>query len=196
MNNLATVTRVDFASRVRTFCTPHPRRNLPLLSSRRRAENQFCRAFQRAFLASEVVSGIGGHEFEVHGYGIADFVWAEFRTPRNGSLDATGAPQAKLMAFEMKLSDWARALQQAYRYTYFADQTIMVLPMIAVRNAKEHLALLREMGVGLWGFDKSTGRIAKSFTPRAGRPRNPVARDRALAVLRRKFDLCGSSESL
>src|SRR3989339_2290445 len=196
---MASVAVAELASKVRTFCTPHPRRNLPIVSSRRRAENQFSRAFQRAFVASQKSQGVGGHEFEANGYGIADFVWAAFATTRSLTVSRTSEPflgKTKLMALEMKLNDWSRAIQQAYRYTYFADQSIVVLPTTAAKVARRQLALLREMRVGLWGFDKCNGQIVKYFTPRTHCPRNPAARDRALDLLCRRFDLCRPPKDL
>lgn len=188
--------------RIKTFCSPHPRRNLPSGSSRRQAESKFTRSFQRSFLDAEQGQGIGGHEFELHGYGIADFVWAS--VPGNGKPNGgrngvrRAAPlsstKAKLTAFEMKLKDWPRALQQAYRYTYFSDRTIVVLPTKSARAAKDALPLFEELRIGLWGYEKKAGRITKLFTPRARRPKNPAARERALSKLNRKFDLSRSRE--
>ncbi len=175
------------ATQIKTFCVAHPRRNLPVISSRRRLESIFSRAFQRAFLALDGNRGLGGHEFVVSGYGIADFVWAAART-RNGNWRSIDGP-VTVTAFEMKLGDWRRALRQAYRYTYFSDRTIVVLPADVGRSAKGALPLFRDLGIGLWMFQKELGTITKVFTPRAKRPKNPLARERALAVLRSKFDL-------
>lgn len=176
-------------SQIKTFLVAHPRRNLPPVSSRRRGESVFSRAFQRAFLTLDGNRGLGGREFVVPGYGIADFVWAASKA-RNGNGNGHAAP-VTMTAFEMKLSDWPRALHQAYRYTYFSDRTIVVLPAQVGRAAKEALPLFRDLGVGLWVFKKEEQKITKVFTPRAKSPKNPAARERALATLRRKFDLGG-----
>lgn len=180
---------------IRTFCTPHPRRNLPAISSNRRGESDFSRAFQRSFLASEARSGIGGHEFELPGYGIADFVWAQGTPVSQGQAPRparTASP--RLTSFEMKLSGWRKALRQAYRYTYFSDRVIIVLPMDIARAAHEALPVLKELGIGLWGFDKKSGRISKRTTPRFRQPKSPAAKERAVQLLFRKFNLSRSGE--
>lgn len=174
-------------TQIKTFCIAHPRRNLPAVSSRRRLETIFSKAFERAFLTLDGNLGLGGHEFVVPGYGIADFVWAASRA-RSGNGN-TFATSVTITAFEMKLSDWRRALHQAYRYTYFSDRTIVVLPAKVGRVAKEALPLFKDLGVGLWIFKKDQRKITKVFTPRAKSPKNPTARERALMTLRRKFDL-------
>ncbi len=177
---------------IKIFCVRHPQRNLPGISSRRSGETHFSRAFQRAFLSLAETRGIGGHEFIMPGYGIADFVWAQDRT-RNGKGNAIHSRQLPdtITAFEMKLSDWRRALRQAYRYTYFSDRTIIVLPKKAGDAAKPALPLFKDLGIGLWIFHKDMDKISKIFTPRPRRPKNPSAHLRALEVLRRKFDLRG-----
>lgn len=183
---------------IRTFCAPHPRRNLPAASSKKRGEADFSRAFQRAFLASEARPGVGGHEFELPGYGIADFVWTH--VDQGGLRDAGQAPRAartappRLTSFEMKLSGWRKALRQAYRYTYFSDRVIIVLPMDIARAAHEALPVLKELGIGLWGFDKKSGRIYKRTTPRFRQPKSPAAKERAVQLLFRKFNLSRSGE--
>jgi len=174
-------------SQIKTFCVAHPRRNLPAISSRRRLETIFSKAFQRAFLTLDGSRGLGGHEFVVPGYGIADFVWAASKT-RKGNGHA--AP-VTMTAFEMKLGDWRRALHQAYRYTYFSDRTIVVLPAQVGRMAKEALPLFKDLGVGLWVFKKDQRKITRVFTPRPKGPKNPAARERALTTLRRKFNFGG-----
>ena len=180
-------------TQIKTFCVSHPRRNLPDISSRRRGESDFSRAFQRVFLSLEGSQGLGGHEFGVAGYGIADFVWAapRARSSNDNGVHADQAP-ATVTAFEMKLSDWRRALRQAYRYSYFSDRTIVVLPAKGGQSAKQALPLFKDLGIGLWVFKRDLGTISKVFTPRAKRPKNPAARERALEVLRRKFNLGGA----
>jgi hypothetical protein len=45
------------------------------------------------------------------------------------------------------------------------------------------LATFRDMRVGLWSFDKQSGRIHKVFTPRRNRPLSAAARQKAIAIL-------------
>ena len=111
---------------------------------------------------------------------------------RAAAFAGTDQAPATVTAFEMKLSDWRRALRQAYRYSYFSDRTIVVLPAKGGQSAKQALPLFKDLGIGLWVFKRDLGTISKVFTPRAKRPKNPAARERALEVLRRKFNLGGA----
>jgi len=169
------------------FKIRHPRRNLPAEVARKRGESNFVSAFSKAYIASIAPHGIGGSEFALSGFGIADFVWLVWRHS-TGSEDGTALSIEKikselalhkLTAFEMKLSDWRKGLAQAYRYSYFADLAVVVLP--------PHLAATAN--VGLWSFDPATGAIRKLFTPRCSGPRNPGAKDKALDSLGRSLKL-------
>lgn len=160
------------------FCSPHPRRNLPKDSSQKRAESNFVGAFYRQFEQLRQARGQGGKEFSLPNFGIADLVWV--CTPLTGEVHIT--------AFEMKLSEWRKALSQAYRYRYFADRAIVVLPPAKAKLAREVLPLFRDLEVGLWSFDKETGAISELFTPRRAKPKSAAARERALSLLSRKLD--------
>ena len=170
-----------------------PRQNLPLVSSRKRAESNFVTAFARAYTESASQRGIGGREFQLSGFGIADFVWLAWQHSTSKA-DASAMSLEKiksclllqkLTAFEMKMTDWRKGLAQAYRYSYFADLAIVVLPPEAARTAKAELKLFRRLGVGLWTFDKTTGRIRKLFVPRNSKPRNTSAKKKAIESLGR-----------
>lgn len=172
-----------------------PRRNLPSSVSRKRGESNFVAAFTKAYIKSVVPKGVGGTEFPLSGYGIADFVWLAWQespTSEDGtalSLETLKSKlsRKKLMAFEMKMTDWRKGLSQAYRYSYFADITILVLPLETAALAKSSLDRFREHRVGLWSFDKATGKICRLFTPRASKPRNANAREKALNVLSQRL---------
>ena len=173
------------------FRLRHPRRNLPGAVSRKRGESNFVSAFSKAYIASFAPCGIGGSEFALAGFGIADFVWLSWRQSPIGE-DGTALSVEKirselarrrLTAFEMKLSDWRKGLAQAYRYGYFSDRAIVVLPPETAKLARRETALFQKLKVGLWSFDKATNRIQKYLTPRASKPRNPKAREKALDLL-------------
>ena len=183
------------------FRNRHPRRNLPAGVGRKRGESNFVSAFTKAYIASIAPHGIGGSEFALSGFGIADFVWLAWQQSaarEDGaalsveSIEAQLARQ-KLTAFEMKLTDWRKGLAQAYRYGYFADVALVILPPAVARNAKAELKLFRKLGVGLWSFEKTTGKICRIFTPRPASPRNIRAREKALESLGRflKFSKFG-----
>ncbi|MCL4506098.1 MAG: hypothetical protein M1434_09655 [Chloroflexi bacterium] len=168
-----------------------PRRNLPYMSSSKRGEANFVGAFERAYLAQNKGLHIGGREFEVPGFGIADLVWINLRydtcTIEN---ILTKLPNQRLRAFEMKLRDWRQALQQAYRYSYFADQSIVVIPLDVAQQAKAFLKLFRDLRIGLWAFDMSSNSISRIHTPRGMRARNTAARTLAFDLISRKVNLC------
>lgn len=179
----------------------HPRRNLPAGVGRKRGESNFVSAFTKAYITSISPHGIGGSEFALSGFGIADFVWLAWQQSE-ASEDGTALSvenikaqlaRQKLTAFEMKLTDWRKGLAQAYRYTYFADVALVVLQPDVAKNAKAELKLFRALRVGLWSFDKATGKIRKLFTPRHAKPRNVRAREKALESLGRflKFSKFG-----
>lgn len=177
------------------FKQRHPRRNLPAALARKRGESNFVSSFSKAYVSSIAAGGIGGKEFALSGFGIADFVWIAWRNavnPDEGSALSIEQlksllNQHKLTAFEMKLSDWRKGLTQAYRYSYFADQAVVVLPPDLAATAKADLDLFRESNVGIWSFDPATEVIRKLFTPRRSGPRSPRAKDKALESLGRSL---------
>lgn len=179
----------------------NPRRNLPPRTARGRQETNFVAAFGEAYIREVLAQRIGtqrlhaaGREFSLAGFGIADFVWIAWRktpTSQEGtglSLRSTKKPQkAIVLAFEMKLKDWRKALAQAIRYRYFADAALVVLPPQTAVCAQQALSMFRDLQVGLWSFDRQTGRIHKIFTPRRGRPLSDSARQKAIAILTHKL---------
>jgi hypothetical protein len=177
------------------FRQRHPRRNLPASLARKRGESNFVSSFSKAYIASIAPDGFGGKEFALSGFGIADFVWIAWRNatnPDEGSALSLEKLKSllnrhKLTAFEMKLADWRKGIAQAYRYSYFADLAVVVLPPDLAAAAKADLDLFRQSNVGLWSFDPATDAIHKLFTPRCSGPRSPRAKDKALESLGRSL---------
>ena len=155
-----------------------------MASGRKRGEANFVAAFERDFAEHCKGQGFGGRQFELSGYGIADFVWVEFGRKQGTGLDDS----AVLTAFEMKLKDWKRAVSQAYRYSYFADRTIVVLPDDIANRAEKHLATFERLGIGLWSYDPRVEGIEKRFTPGLGKAKNPKARTKAIERISRKIN--------
>ncbi len=177
------------------FRTQNPRRNLPAELGKKRGEANFAGAFERVYLEHHSRSGVGGRYFAMSGFGIADFVWISWRSSSNPE-EATALSletikkrlnRQHLTAFEIKLASWRKAVSQAYRYGYFADRAVVVLPPEAAKVAKAHLCLFRKLRVGLWSFDSNTGKIRKFFTPRP-QPRNPYAKEKAIELLARRLN--------
>jgi hypothetical protein len=180
------------------FRQRHPRRNLPASLSRKRGESNFVSFFSRAYIESVGPNGFGSKEFALSGFGIADFVWIACRNDTNPDEGAALSVEKrksllnrhKLTAFEMKLSDWRKGLAQAYRYSYFADQAVVVLPPGPAAAAKGEIDLFRRSNVGLWSFDPATATIRKLFSPRSSGPRNPRAKEKAMESLGRRLQFC------
>lgn len=169
----------------------NPRRNLPGHLSRKRTESNFLCAFERAYRADVVAPGIAGRDLEISGYGIADWIWVGWRNEVTAQ-DATAysiesAPPAfRLHAFELKISDWRKAFGQAFRYSYFADQSVVVVPPSTAALARKHLDVFKTHRIGLWSFDARAGRIVKIYTPRNATARSAKAKDRAMSLILRR----------
>lgn len=165
----------------------NPRRNLPSALARKRGESNFVGAFHRHFTSDREGQGAGGRHFEVVGYGIADFVWLEYGSRGEGCSDTPGEPI--LIAFEMKLKNWRRALTQAFRYSYFSDRAIVVLPTETADRAQQHLPDFQRLGIGLWSYDPKSATIDMHYTPSGAKAKNPAAREKAIDRISRKIEL-------
>ncbi|MFH0922257.1 MAG: hypothetical protein V1913_18080 [Fibrobacterota bacterium] len=143
----------------------------------KRKEINFASAFEKVFVANQN-RGIGGKQFAISGYGIADFVWL---TP-DKDLPA-GETDMSLYAFEIKMENWNKALQQAFRYSYYADMPIVVLPKVTGERIQDRISLFHSMNIGLWFFDKATNLIEKLFTPEPQEKRIRNGREKALKLL-------------
>lgn len=170
----------------------NPRRNLPVFTSRKRTESNFLRAFERAYFSKAQKKGVAKSDFDLPGYGIADLVWISWKSSRNeheGTAIECKKKPMRVLAFEMKIKDWRGALQQAFRYSYFADQSIVVLPPATAHIASGFKDEFRILGIGLWSFDSKSGLIRTLIAPRRKKARSHVAREKAIASLlgSRKF---------
>jgi hypothetical protein len=58
------------------------------------------------------------------------------------------------IAFEAKLTDWRRALDQAYRNTCYAEESYVLLPATRAKYAMKYIAEFEERGVGLCSLDQ------------------------------------------
>ncbi|MBF0491395.1 MAG: hypothetical protein HQM15_01265 [Deltaproteobacteria bacterium] len=173
------------------FKSRDPRRNLPIDLYRKRGESNFVGLFERAFL-QENKKGVGGRQFAVSGFGVADFIWLNLSglSSFKNNKDINPIDFFKnhpLMAFEMKLGDWKRALHQAYRYSYFADHVVVVLPMNKTTAACNNLALFKYLDIGLWGLD-SDKTITKFFTSHSSVAKSENARNKAVDLIGRKIN--------
>ena len=140
---------------------------------------------------------MGGKHFALSGFGIADFVWIACREVADGidgsalTLERLKVRIAKhqLTAFEMKLTDWRKGLSQAYRYGFFADRAILVLPSESADSAVKSKSLFQQLGVSLWSFDTETKKIRKLVVGRSTGARDAAARTKAVDLICRRFNL-------
>lgn len=169
----------------------NPRRNLPGHLSRKRTESNFLCAFERAYQASAnsaTSTALTGRDLEVSGYGIADLIWVGWRQNPD-SADATAysleflPPKLRLYAFELKIVHWRKAFKQAFRYSYFADRSIVVVPPHTAAIASAHLAVFKLHSIGLWSFEAHTAKIRRIYTPRSSKARSLKARSRAIELI-------------
>lgn len=170
-----------------------PRRNFPAKSARKRNESSFVLSFARLLGKSgETPFDALVREFPLNGYGIADLVTLKFLQD-NITSDATPR-KAVLQAFEMKMCDWRRAMAQAFRYRYFADRSVVVLPPKEATSARGYLDTFRQLGIGLWSFDRDKAAVVEYYTPPLYPPLNESAKRKAISVLRTELNLSKSSE--
>jgi len=155
------------------------------------------RAFERAYLAQKK-AGVWTKEFSAAKFGIADMVWIAW-SGETGDFTALSLERElrkrDLFAFEGKLKDWRKALSQAYRYRYYADKAIVVMPQESSQSAEKHTEAFKMAKVGLWTFDRATGKIKKHYTPVGVKSLNKKARLEAIAWLSAQMDLSSLEES-
>ena len=179
------------------FRSTSPRKNLPPSISRKRAEANFLCSFERAFVTGHCqTKQITWHDFALQGYGIPDlitFAWSnqQYQTPAL-SLEALRQKlqRQQFTAFELKLRDWRKGIVQAYRYRYFCDSSIVVIPSDVAVRASQRLELFTSLDVGLWSFAPDTDVITEYFAPHQGTARNLEAETRAIGAILNKVQLC------
>lgn len=87
-----------------------------------------------------------GRELPITGFGIADFRLrgaqhpARQEGPDLSTRCASRTQKATVLAFEMKLRDWRKALTQALRYRYFANAALVVLPPLFCEIVRRRLS--------------------------------------------------------
>ncbi len=175
-----------------------PRKNLLNKASLRNMERDFTIAFARAYI-SQIKSLHRrtartqmdfAREAPMNGLGIADFVVVSWNpnklideNPVSNATDFSRIALPVIRAFELKLSNWRRALMQAHRYRYFADVSIVVLPKNKIKIASSYLATFKSVKVGLWFFDPRYNRIITLYTPQPAKPLAPQYKPRAIELV-------------
>ncbi len=161
-----------------------PCRNLPGRNGTATAEDRFTIAFARAYSSRFTKIHRGAccnalslvRQIPINGYGITDLLavaWPEL--PDEVFPDAEAFAQVAhptVRAFEMKMSNWRKAMTQASRYKNFAHQAIAVIPAHIGPVAMAYIQTFRRIRVGLWLFDATSGTIKPVYTPRPATPRS------------------------
>lgn len=96
-------------------------------------------------------------------FGIPDLLVANIR------FEPDEAKIYRSFAFEMKLSNWKRALIQAYRYLSFANYSFVVIDRSSQKPALEHINEFALSNIGLISVDKS-GFFSLHFFPKFNQP--------------------------
>ena len=73
------------------------------------------------------------------------------------------------VAIEAKLSNWKRALKQAYRYHWFANLSLVCIPEDKVKPAVGGLDQFKKLNVGLLTLNQQ-GEIKLVFAPKVSQP--------------------------
>ena len=82
-------------------------------------------------------------------------------------------PFKKSIAFEAKLSNWKRAITQAYRYKWFADYSYVVLDEAHANQAINNLSQFEKYNVGLLTISVE-GNVKTYYRPKRQLPIDPV----------------------
>ncbi len=73
------------------------------------------------------------------------------------------------IAIEAKLKNWKRALNQAFRYKWFAEKSIVVLDSHYINPALKNIEMFKSLNVGLAEINK-TGTLTLHFNPQKTNP--------------------------
>lgn len=96
-------------------------------------------------------------------FGIPDLVMVD--------VDCKKQPQQLFcaFAFEMKLSNWKRAIMQAFRYRSFAEVSYVVLDDNYIRPALRNIDMFQKAKIGLLSINFD-GNLIKHFEPETNTP--------------------------
>ena len=99
-------------------------------------------------------------------FGIPDIVLVN----KNDSFQSVSISRS--FAFELKLSNWKRAIIQAYRYKAFANHSYVVIDENHVGPAISHIDDFRRANIGLLSVDDQ-GNMRNHFQPNSDEPYSP-----------------------
>lgn len=82
----------------------------------------------------------------------------------------TGLLDLDFWAFELKLSDWKRALYQALRYQAFARYSIVVVPESNAKSIEKRQDTFMALGIGVTTVDLDTKKTRVLVPPQSAEP--------------------------
>lgn len=88
----------------------------------------------------------------------------------------------RVIAIEYKLSNWKRALVQAYRYRSFAEESYVFLDKSYIHRAKKNIEDFKLSNIGLSSVDID-GNIEIIFQPESRAPYTKSLNDKVLSLL-------------
>ena len=94
----------------------------------------------------------------------------------------------KVRAFEFKIKDWRGGLFQAHRYSYYADTSILVVPLKTYKNAFADLDIFKKLNIGLWGYNEEKNNLKKAYTPRSSKNLDDKYKDKFVSTLKEFFN--------
>ena len=92
---------------------------------------------------------------------------------------------SQIIAIEAKLSDWRRALMQAYRYLDFATQSWVLIDAANSGPAFRNIAEFKRLNVGLAVIGPET-LVRKLFAPSKQEPKSPIRHWGVLSLIGRR----------
>lgn len=107
-----------------------------------------------------------------------------FGVPDLVLVNPTAHNKIDAVAFEMKLSDWKRALMQAFRYLAFADRAYVCMDRQFVHRALCRIDQFVNANVGLLSIDVD-GLIELHFAPLSQKPYSSTKRANLLDIVQR-----------
>jgi hypothetical protein len=100
--------------------------------------------------------------------------------------------QIRALAFEMKRSNWKRALTQAYRYSSFADFSYVLMDRAFVHRALAQIHLFERSNIGLISVTKN-GILVCHYSPEPRPPYSKSLRHTLETYIRRDMGIAVSA---
>lgn len=101
-------------------------------------------------------------------FGIPDFVFY-----------TSDCEDVSIISFELKLTDWKRAMKQAFRYKSFSDVSYVVLPSSSAVPALNNLTHFEKYGIGLAKFN-CENKLEILYKPKGTKPYSLALRQKLI----------------